>query len=151
MASPASATMDSTIIFSLLLLAISVGMIVSQRQAWRRVLASQRSAEEREFALRQVQRRMQTGALVGLLAVAMFVGDWITSPAWSLAFWCMIAMLVLWVLILALLDVRATRRHYSQLLRANRAEERRWHTEALRHKDEYRNGAGGHTGERTEV
>jgi type VI protein secretion system component VasK len=139
--------MDSTLAFSFVLLAISAGLIISQRRAWRVVVESQRSAKEREFALRQIQRRMQMGTLVGVLAIAIMAGDWITSLAWALAFWSMIALLVLWVVLLAVADLRATRRHFGQLLRANRAEEIRWQTEALRHKEEYRNGTAGHSGD----
>jgi hypothetical protein len=137
--------MDSTIVFSLVLLAISAGLILSQRWAWQKVMTSQRS--DRDFALDQVHRRTRTGALVGVLAVAMIAGDWITSPAWALAFWTMIVLLVLWVVLLAVADLRATRRHFGKLLRDHRAAEISWQIETIRRNDETRNGAGGHTGD----
>ncbi len=129
--------MDSTLAFSLALLAIAAGLVISQRLAWAQLIASQR--RDREFATRQIARRMQMGTLVGVLAISIFAGDWITSVAWSLAFWSAIALLVLWVVLLAVADLRATRRHYGQLLRDNQAAQIRFQTEALRRTEKQRN------------
>ncbi len=105
--------------FSLVLLAASAVMLWSHQRTWRHLQEPPLEAREHDFHRRQFRRRMQTSAMLGLLAVTIFIGHWMTSPplaplAW-LIFWGFVVLLVLWMSLLAMADLLVTRFHYRRL------------------------------------
>lgn len=103
----------------MVLLLASAGLIWSHVRTWRRFREQPLDSREHDFRRRQFRRRMQSSAMLGLLAVAIFVGHWITSPPvptwWFLAFWGGTVLLVAWLGLLALVDAISSRHYYARL------------------------------------
>ncbi len=105
--------------FSLVLLVASAVMLGLHHRTWRHLQEQPLDAREHDFHRRQFRRRMQTSAMLGLLAVAVFIGHWMTSPplaplAW-LIFWGLVVLVVLWMGLLAMADLLVTRFHFRRL------------------------------------
>ncbi len=110
----------TTLLVSLLLLLAAVVMLFAHRRAWKSVRDDGLDAEELDFHRRRCRRRMQTSAMLGVLAVALAVGDaattWWTRSGWfAAAFWLTAMLLACWIALLALADIWATRHHYARL------------------------------------
>ncbi len=138
---------SSTLVSSFLLLC-AVGLMVVHRRTWHG--AQQRALEPREFDYyrRQYRRRMQTSAMLGLLAAAIFVGQWITRPATlAFAYWGGVLLVLGWVGLLALADMLATKQHFARLRREHFVEQAKLHAELRRIQAARSNGE---TGERNQ-
>jgi hypothetical protein len=108
----------SSALVSLVLCLSSAGLIVWHVRAWQRLQQAGTDALERDFRRRQYRRRMQTSIMLGLLGVAIFVGQLLMTPntAWHLLviYWSGVVVLVLWVALLAVADMTATSFYYSR-------------------------------------
>jgi len=70
-----------------------------------------------------------------LAGVAMYLGQLIRAnqqPTLYVFFWCGVALLVLWVIVLALADIFATRMHIARLKRQRIVEEAKLRAELAR-------------------
>lgn len=109
----------ATGLVSLLLLASAGGLIYAHVRTWRRAIGCAPTREEFAFRRRQFRRRMQTSVMMGALATALFVGQWLTgvveSPWFAIIYWLAVLILVGWVGLLALVDVLATKFHYDRV------------------------------------
>ena len=85
---------------------------------WKRLQQAEIDARERDFRRRQYRRRMQTSAMLGVLGVAIFVGQllmtWAASRLFLVIYWSGVLVLVLWMALLALADMAATSFYYSR-------------------------------------
>ena len=93
--------------------------MLSHGRSWRRARQGELEREEFDYRRRQFRRRMQTSAMLGLLAVGLFVGHsmpfWVESIVFQAAYWCGMLLLVVWVGLLALVDVIATKYYFGRL------------------------------------
>lgn len=107
--------MIPTILFSLMLMAISVGLLWLHRRSW--IAARQRDldSEALEFARRQYRRRVQTSGLMVFIALVMLGSLWVRRPLLVLLLWGGVALLVLWTCILATADWLHTKWYYARL------------------------------------
>lgn len=99
-----------SIVFPVLLIAVGVGAMVWHFQTWR-TFESSRNELERQFRWRQYRRRMQASGVMGVLGVAVFGGtrlDQLERPSLFVVWWCSVAALVGWLLLIALADALAT-------------------------------------------
>jgi hypothetical protein len=99
---------------------------------WR---AGDQDADERRYQRGRFRRRMQSSAMLCLSGVAMYAGQLISAdqqPTLYVFFWCGVALLVLWVMILALADILATRLHIARFKRHRIVEEARLRAELAR-------------------
>ncbi|MCE5303159.1 MAG: hypothetical protein LLF97_08635 [Planctomycetaceae bacterium] len=103
------------ILISSLLLLVAAVLIVSHVRAWRAFQREPSEAEERDYRWRQFRRRMQTSAMVALLAVAVLVGYGIPPGLVALAFWLGVMLLVCWLALLAAVDIWATKHYFGRL------------------------------------
>jgi hypothetical protein len=75
--------------------------------------------EEVDFRRRQARRRIQTSAMLGLVGIGMLIGRllivWRAPPTLILLFWGGVVLLVLWLAVLAVADMVATRYYFSRL------------------------------------
>jgi hypothetical protein len=107
-------------------------------RAWRALgeRASQMKPEELDFRRRQLRRRTQTSAMLGLVGIAMLVGRvlivWRAPPTLILVFWAGVVLLVLWLGLLAVADMVATRYYFSRLRQSYRIEQARLQAELRR-------------------
>jgi hypothetical protein len=112
--------MYPTTILGMALLAFSGVLIRIHLRTWRAAAAGDLSQRDREFAWRQFRRRMQSSAMIGIAAVTIIAAPYVTSaasPLVSLFYLIGLFVLVLWVVLLAMVDVIATHRHYVMLQR----------------------------------
>ena len=111
-----------SVLVSLFLLTCVAGLIRSHRRTWRRARQSELEAEEFDYRRRQFRRRMQTSAMLGVLAVALPLGDllanWVESNIFQAVYWGGVLLLVVWLGLLVLADVIATKYHFGRLRHA---------------------------------
>lgn len=119
--------MWSQVLMPLLLLLCAVGLMISHVRTWRRARRQELQPDELDYRRRQYRRRMQTSAMLGLLAVAIFVGQLITgrieSKAFLLCYWGLVLLVLGWVGLLAVADILATKHHFGRLRQAYRLEQ----------------------------
>ena len=110
---------SSVIVVSVFLLLAAVVLMVSHVRSWRAAQQQELDAEEFDYRRRQFRRRMQTSAMLGVLAVAMLVGYvltlWLGSRVFALAFWSAIILVVVWTCLLALVDMWATKHYFGRV------------------------------------
>lgn len=98
------------------LIGCAAGMMFWHVRSWRRAAGARLDADERDYRRRQFRRRMQTSAMLALLAVLLGVGPWIGQrPGWVAAYTAAVLILVVWICLLAAVDALATRLHYGRL------------------------------------
>jgi hypothetical protein len=111
--------MTSVIVVSLLLLLAAVVLMISHVRSWRAARQEELDAEEFDYRRRQFRRRIQTSAMLGILAVAMLVGYvltlWLGSRVFALAFWSALVLVVGWTCLLALVDMWATKHYFGRV------------------------------------
>jgi len=103
-------------------------------RSWRVQRASDLDPKELDYRRRQFRRRMQTSALLALIAVALPIGVWITPirPAAGVIYWAGVLLLVAWVALLAVIDIWATKYYYGKLRDTYRIEQARLQAELRR-------------------
>jgi hypothetical protein len=106
----------SSALMSLLLFGSAAGLMAWHVRVWRRAQRQELDDRELDHHYRQYRRRMQTSALLGLLAVAILVGSFITGPPLVVTiFWIGALLVACWVVLLAMADVLATKFHFGRL------------------------------------
>jgi peptidoglycan/LPS O-acetylase OafA/YrhL len=106
---------SSTIVSFFLLLA-AAGLMIWHVRAWRHAQQQNLDDSELDFRRRQFRRRIQTSALLGVLAAALFIGQFLTGPqALLFIYWGVTLLLVAWVALLAVVDALATKFHFARL------------------------------------
>ncbi|OHB66258.1 MAG: hypothetical protein A2V70_04900 [Planctomycetes bacterium RBG_13_63_9] len=129
------------LLFSVCLLLAAAGLMLLHRRAWRVAREQDLDADGLRYRRQQFRRRMQTSGLLGLLAVAVFVGRLITKPPLLvLVFWGCVLLILGWVFLLAVLDIWATKYYFGRLRQTYRIEESRLRAELRRIEATRRNG-----------
>ena len=104
---------------SVLMLLAAAGLMVSHVYSWRAFQHQESDAAEADFRRRQFRRRMQTSAMLGLLAVAVLVGYTLTMrmpfSRFTPVYWIAVMAMACWVALLAIVDIWATRRYFGRL------------------------------------
>ena len=110
---PSSIT--STVIFAALLLIVSLGMLTMHWNTWQAADHGGLPERERMFMQRQFRRRLNASAGIGLVGLLLISGLWIPEESLvNLVYLCGILLLVVWIFLLSLLDILATRLHYDR-------------------------------------
>lgn len=123
---------------ALLLLAIYTGL--AQLRAHLAAVEAEDADDEQEarFRRNQFRRRFQVSLMLALLAVGLFLGQFIPIdeyPTFFVAYWCGMALLVLWIGVLAMADLFSVRRRAARL-------SREYHVQEARLRSEYRRLSG---------
>ena len=114
--------------WSLILVAVSLllaagGLIRSHQRAWRALQQrrGQMEPSEYDFRRRQLRRRWQTSAMLGLVGIGMLIGGLLivrrAAPQLVVVFWLGVMLLVVWIALLAAADIVSTRLYFSRLRR----------------------------------
>ncbi|MEX2026165.1 MAG: hypothetical protein WEH44_02675 [Pirellulaceae bacterium] len=114
--------MWSSLLFAVALLAVSGTMMVWHVLTWRRADHGGLGDADFRFYKNQFRRRMQVGAMVGIVGLLTLVDLWINDVTSRAVLWCVVLLLVLWTVLLAVSDWLASRLHYDKLLSANAVE-----------------------------
>jgi hypothetical protein len=111
----------SAVVFGLLLLA-AAGLFFWNLRQWRKVRPESISKDEHDYRRRQFRRRLQSSAMLGAAGVAIFVPELlpqkITENPYFLLYWVAVMLMVLWVVLLAAVDIWATKFYYDRLRNA---------------------------------
>jgi hypothetical protein len=136
------------IVICLALVAFAARMIRSHAIAWR-ALEGDSSLEpcERQYHHRQLRRRFQTSAMLGILGIAVLVGQLLRPPvprAVILAYWAATVLLSSWIVLLAVADMVSTRMffgriHHGYLVEATRLRREFRRAERIRNKGQTEN------------
>lgn len=127
-----------TLLFSLVLLVAAAGLMVWHVRAWRHAqgTADDADAKDRQYRWRQFRRRMQTSAMLALLAVGLLVGNWITLETVHVVvftvYWGGAVFLVLWITLLAVADMISTTHHFGRIRQSHLVERATLEAEARR-------------------
>lgn len=109
----------STTLMSLLVFATAVGLMVWHLRAWRGACRVGMESREQDFRWRQFRRRMQTSAMLGLAGLGLGVGRWLmvnqVAPLAMTLYWLSILLLLIWIALLAIVDIWATHRHFDRI------------------------------------
>jgi hypothetical protein len=108
----------SSYVVSLILVATSIALIVQHVRVWKRLSVEDLDERELNFRRRQFRRRVQTSAMIGVLGVAIVVGQLLLgivhSAKFQVYYWIGVLALLLWILLLAVADMVATSVYYSR-------------------------------------
>lgn len=109
----------SSALVSFIMLVAAAGLLIWHVRTWRVVQAQAIEPKESEYRRNQFRRRMQTSAMLGLLGVLIPVGQWLTAWAesrlFAAIFWGGVLLLIVWMALLALVDMMVTQHHFSRL------------------------------------
>lgn len=114
--------MWQTVALSVLLVVASAVMLLWHLRAWRTADHGGLGAREADFLRRQFRRRSQASGMIGLIGLLLLGDLWITDPLSALLYWCGVALMVGWTMLLALADWFASRVYYGHLTAASHAE-----------------------------
>ncbi len=108
-------------LFPLFLFGAAMALLASHRRAWMKVQQEWPGAEELDFRRRQYRRRMQTTGMLAVTAFAVSFGEHLpklTDSQLAIVFyWMAVLGLVAWTILLAMVDIWATRAHYGRIAR----------------------------------
>lgn len=109
-----SSLVGGTIVAAAALLALS------HVRAWRRLQEENLNQRDYSHHERQYRRRIQTAGILGVVGVAIVVGQILlthtrVSPWVLLIYWCVVVLLLAWMCLLAAVDFLVTRHHYAQI------------------------------------
>jgi len=116
--------MHSIYTFSLLLIVISAALVIWHVVAWKQAKGDVTLCDlERQFAWRQCRRRVQASGMIGLIGLGL-AGLWFAANRFQpldtvVVTVCLVALagFAVWVILLALADVVATRIHFRRMAR----------------------------------
>ena len=132
---------------SLVLLLAALGLLGWHIRAWESFRGRQADAAEYNYRRRQFRRRVQTSAMLGLVAVALGLGmpltKWVAALWFGLAYWLVVVLLVVWMVLLALIDAWSSRIYYGRLRHQSRLEEIKLQAEIRRLRAAGGNGEAG--------
>ena len=108
------------VIVAILLIVASTALVVWHLTVWREAQGAGLEIEELDFRRRQFRRRMQTSIMLGLIGLALPIGNLISprqTPSLFVFYWWGVGLLVAWLGLLALGDAISTRQHLLQMQR----------------------------------
>lgn len=135
------------------LVALALWLVRVHWEHWQEVDAdSSLPPWERDHLRRRYRRRMQTSTMLGFVGVAVLAGRLFPPDEPSLVtilYWTGVILLVLWMGLLALADMIATRIHYGIQRRKTDSERDRIEAQLRRFREEHPSQSPGHFGDKS--
>lgn len=102
------------------LLICATFLMIAHTRTWQAAQRESLDELELEYRRRQFRRRMQSSAMLAILAPILFFGQWVDrlSPIIATLYWGGTLLLVCWLGLLAVADIIATK-HYFGRIRQN--------------------------------
>jgi len=104
-------------LFGFSLIVLSVTMLCRHSVNCRDAQASAENDSHLHHVSRQFRRRAQASGLLGIVGIAVAVEQHIPVSPLALLYWFVVVLVVLWIIVLALMDLVGTRRHLDQIRR----------------------------------
>lgn len=130
-------------LFPLVLCALSAILLALHIKKWRGLGQDSEDAELDAFHRRQLRRRIQASAMIGLLGIAIAGGMIIPWQRWPLAFafyWLVVIVCTLWIAVLALADLTHSRSYINHLNREHHIKRAELEAQIERYKTKQSNG-----------
>lgn len=124
-AAAAPLSLLTLVLFPGAVIALGLGLLISHVRTWRNKRSQLAAGDELRYHRRRFLRRVQTSAMLTLAGVALIIGQLIPPHIWPslfVFFWCGVALLLAWVVLLALADAAATRAYVGRLQQQRTAE-----------------------------
>jgi hypothetical protein len=122
-----------TSLFALLLFAGSVLLVRWHWVAWQTAAAEQLDEKNRKFLHDQYRRRVQASGMIGVIGIAMFVGQFLSRwPVVNVFHWAGVLLLAFWVILLAGADLLVTRNYLGRVRRDQLMDAMRYYAEQKR-------------------
>jgi hypothetical protein len=133
----------------LLLLTLSAALIAMHRRTWHQIQTDQQSSlGAREFSNSQYRRRVQASSMIGIVGVAIFIGQFTGRyPLLWVFYWGGVILILFWIILLALGDMVATQAYFHRVRREDLHEQARLHAELRRQQNSDSNGQSADPGE----
>lgn len=128
----------SSVLVALLLFFAAGWLIDSHLRTWSKVQKNQGQLEpnELDYRRRQFRRRMQTSAMLGMIGIAILVGQLISllpiPRLLVVLFWGGVMLMAIWLGMLAIADMVSTRFYFARLKQNYMAQEARLQAELRR-------------------
>lgn len=127
----------------MLLTAAAAVVLLWQVRAWKQLPKLVLDERESTYRHRQSRRRLQASGMLFAASLAMTAAlfiPWRRFPTLFVVAWCAIALVVGWVVLLALADSVANYQFWSGTRRHTLVEQAKLRAELMRHEPEKRNG-----------
>lgn len=130
-----------TVVVGITLMLVAAMLVATNLHAWRTADHGGLGAVEREFHARRFRRRVQASVLVGVVGL-LILGDlalerYFKEDLLRLWYWCGVAVLLVWLLMLAGGDWLASRAYYHSELNRLQAERTSLQADVARLKHEH--------------
>jgi hypothetical protein len=103
------------------------------RTAWLTASGEALDEKQRKFLHDQYRRRMQASGMIGVIGIAMFIGQFLSRwPLVNVFHWTGVFLLACWVILLAGADLLVTRNHLGRIRRDQILEAMRYYAELQR-------------------
>ena len=130
-------------LFSLMLLLFSGVLMLMHWRSWKAFQQENLPQMERDYRRRQYRRRMQASGMIGIVGIALFVGvafflgresliPWIEDIVLIVSYWFAVLLITVWMALLALVDVWATRRYLTRICENDLMEQTKLHADLFR-------------------
>jgi hypothetical protein len=134
-------------LFSLLLLLFSGVLMLMHWRSWRVFRLEDLPQSEHDYRRRQFRRRMQASGMIGILGIALFVGKsfflgreslipWIEDVVIIVTYWFAVLLITVWMILLALVDLWATRRYVTRICEDDLLKQTSLHADLFRQRRE---------------
>ncbi len=107
-------------LFPALLVAVAVLFLAWHVLAWKKVsVKPDLDGAEWNFRRRQFFRRVQVSGMLLILGILLFVGQFVFSgtdhPGWAIAYWLVVAVITVWMILAAVADMLAGISYFGRL------------------------------------
>ena len=104
-------------LFGLFLVVISAALLWWHTNNWRVAKSRIEKDSDRLHAWRQFRRRVQASSMLGVVGVAVVLGQYIPISPMALIYWFIVVLVVLWIILLALADLVSTHLYLEEIRR----------------------------------
>jgi len=106
-------------VFSLIVFLSALALIWWHLRVWRAAQNQRLEPRDFDYRRRQFRRRMQTSAMLAILAVGLFLGRCLfllpVPPLVPIVYWSVVVLLILWMGLLACVDAASTALHFGRM------------------------------------
>lgn len=115
--------MVTTFVVAGILAVVAAGMAWWQHVQWREDRKSELPRDELAYLGARHSRRQQISALLGIVAISLAVGVWISDPLVVGFYWLGVMFALVWVIVLAIVDASSSQVYLERLRSRQQADQ----------------------------